>query len=62
MYEVVCLSCTVLMKDIRSKNAARSAYESGQDNGVNIDSDTMQNIKSEILVDFTAVIRLILLI
>lgn len=52
-----CKSCTVLMKDIRFKNSARSAYESGQDNGVNIDSDTMQCLKSEILADLKAEIR-----
>lgn len=44
-----CPSCTTLMKEVRFRNTARAAYEAGQSQAINSHSDTMQNLKSEIM-------------
>lgn len=50
-------SCTPLMKEVRFRDTARTAYEAGQSQAINSHSDTMQNLKSEIMDELKAEIR-----
>lgn len=52
-----CPSCTSLMKDIRFRNTARAAFETGQEQALNSHNDIMEQLKSEILNELKSEIR-----
>ncbi|XP_055527355.1 uncharacterized protein LOC129719976 [Wyeomyia smithii] len=53
----LCKSCTSLIKDIRVRNATRSAHEAGLEEALNTHSGIMENLKAEILNELKNEIR-----
>lgn len=53
----LCPSCSTLMKDMRLRNTARAAYETGQEHAFNSQSNTIQNLKAVMMDELKTEIR-----
>lgn len=54
----LCQSCTKLMKDMRLRSSVRSAYEVGQEQLLGNHNEIVESLKSEILTELKAEIKL----
>lgn len=54
----MCRSCTKLMDDIRFRNSIRGAYEAGQENVLGAHNEVVQKMKSDIMNELKSELRL----